>query len=115
VLGLFPGLFAHDSPTAEAYARNLGPSAAHLFGTTGLGQDIFAQAVYGTRPVLAIAVRRRAGVHRDRRAHRRRRRLSRRASGTGRLNLFTDVVLVIPLFPLLIVIAAYVHNSAPWC
>ena len=29
----------------------------------------------------------------------------------GALNLFTDVVLVIPLFPLLIVIAAYVHNS----
>ena len=29
----------------------------------------------------------------------------------GGLNLFTDVVLVIPLFPLLIVIAAYVHNS----
>ena len=27
------------------------------------------------------------------------------------LNLFTDVVLVIPLFPLLIVIAAYVQNS----
>ena len=27
VLALFPGLFAHDSPTAEAYARNLGPSA----------------------------------------------------------------------------------------
>ena len=29
----------------------------------------------------------------------------------GVLSLLTDVLLVIPLFPLLIVIAAYVHNS----
>jgi peptide/nickel transport system permease protein len=29
----------------------------------------------------------------------------------GTLNVLTDVLLVIPLFPLLIVIAAYVHNS----
>ena len=55
VLALFPGLFARDDPSAEAYPRNLGPSTAHLFGTTGLGQDVFAQAVYGTRPVLEIA------------------------------------------------------------
>ncbi|HUO37718.1 MAG TPA: hypothetical protein VMU34_07730, partial [Mycobacterium sp.] len=55
VFALFPGLFAQDDPSAEKYARNLGPSAAHLFGTTGLGQDVFAQAVYGTRQVLEIA------------------------------------------------------------
>ena len=110
VLALFPGLFAHDSPTAEAYARNLGPSAAHLFGTTGLGQDIFAQAVYGTRPVLLIAFG--AGLASTVIAA-----LIGVAAAylggfwDGVLNLFTDVVLVIPLFPLLIVIAAYVHNS----
>ena len=33
----------------------------------------------------------------------------------GVLNLITDVLLVIPLFPLLIVIAAYVHEPARWC
>jgi peptide/nickel transport system permease protein len=110
VLALFPGLFASDSPTAEAYTRNLGPSAAHLFGTTGLGQDVFAQAVYGTRQVLEIAFG--AGLAST---------LIAAVIGVaaaylggfwdGALNLFTDVVLVIPLFPLLIVIAAYVHNS----
>ena len=110
VLALFPGLFARDNPTAEAYARNLGPSAAHLFGTTGLGQDIFAQAVYGTRQVLEIAFG--AGLAST---------LIAAVIGVaaaylggfwdGALNLFTDVVLVIPLFPLLIVISAYVHNS----
>ena len=110
VLALFPGLFARDNPSAEAYPRNLGPSAAHLFGTTGLGQDIFAQLVYGTRPVLEIAFG--AGLAST---------LVAALIGVaaaylggfwdGALNLFTDVVLVIPLFPLLIVIAAYVHNS----
>ena len=51
-LALFPGLIAKDSPTAEIYGRSLGPSSAHLFGTTAYGQDIFAQVVYGTRQVL---------------------------------------------------------------
>src|SRR5215469_216386 len=55
LIALFPGVIAKDSPTAEIYPKNLGPSAAHLFGTTGLGQDMFAQAVYGTRQVLEIA------------------------------------------------------------
>ncbi len=110
VLALFPGLFAHDSPTAELYQRNLGPSAQHLFGTTGLGQDIFAQAVYGTQQVLIIAFG--AGLAST---------VIAAAIGVAAaylggfwdaiLSLFTDVVLVIPLFPLLIVIAAYVHNS----
>src|ERR1700757_1237259 len=53
-LGLFPGLVAKDSPTAEIYGRSLGPSSAHLFGTTAYGQDIFAQVVWGTRQVLII-------------------------------------------------------------
>jgi peptide/nickel transport system permease protein len=110
IAAIAPGLFARDSPTAEAYTRNLGPSAQHLFGTTGLGQDVFAQAVYGTRQVLEIAFG--AGLAST---------LIAAVIGVaaaylggftdGALNLFTDVVLVIPLFPLLIVIAAYVHSS----
>ncbi len=109
-LALFPGVFAHDSPTAQSYPRNLGPSAQHLFGTTGLGQDVYAQAVYGTRQVLLIAFG--AGLAST---------LIAAAIGVaaaylggtwdGMLSLITDVILVIPLFPLLIVIAAYVHNS----
>ena len=111
VLALFPGLFARDNPTAQVYPKNLGPSAAHLFGTTGLNQDVFAQAVYGTRQVLEIAFG--AGLAST---------LLAALIGVaaayfggvidGVLNLFTDVVLVIPLFPLLIVISAYLHNSS---
>jgi peptide/nickel transport system permease protein len=110
LLALFPWLFAKDDPLAENYQRNLGASGAHLFGTTGLGQDVFAQAVYGTRQVLEIALG--AGLAST---------VIAAAIGVAAaylggwadavLNLLTDVVLVIPLFPLLIVIAAYVHNS----
>jgi peptide/nickel transport system permease protein len=110
LIALFPGVLAKDSPTAEIYPKNLGPSAAHLFGTTGLGQDMFAQAVWGTRQVLIIAlgagllataIAAVVGV------------TAAYLGGTwdGVLNLFTDVLLVIPLFPLLIVISAYVQNS----
>jgi len=109
-LGLFPGLIAHDSPTAEIYGRSMGVSSAHLLGTTAYGQDIFAQVVWGTRQVLIIAfgaglaataIAAIIGVS------------AAYLGGTwdGVLNLITDVLLVIPLFPLLIVIAAYVQNS----
>src|SRR5580700_1225260 len=110
LLALFPGVIAHDNPTATIYTRSLGPSTAHWFGTTALGQDIFAQAVYGTQQVLIIAfgvglfstgVAVLIGV------------AAAYLGGAwdGVLNLITDVLLVIPLFPLLIVIATYVQNS----
>ncbi len=110
VFALVPGLFARDDPTAQTYPRNLGASGAHLLGTTGLGQDTFAQAVYGTRQVLEIAFG--AGLASTLLAAL----IGVAAAYLGgwadaALSLFTDVVLVIPLFPLLIVIAAYVHNS----
>ena len=109
-LGLFPGLIAHDNPTAEIYGRSMGISSAHLLGTTAYGQDIFAQVVWGTRQVLIIAfgaglaataIAAIVGV------------TAAYVGGAtdGVLNLITDVLLVIPLFPLLIVIAAYVQNS----
>ena len=109
-LALFPGLIAHDSPTAEIYGRSMGVSSAHLLGTTAYGQDLFAQVVWGTRQVMinafgaglaATAIAAIIGV------------TAAYVGGAtdGVLNLITDVLLVIPLFPLLIVIAAYVQNS----
>lgn len=110
LVALLPGVIAHDDPSATIYTRSLGPSTRHLLGTTALGQDIFAQAVFGTRQVMIIAI----GV-------------GLLSTGVavligvtaaylgglwdGVLNFLTDVLLVIPLFPLLIVIATYVQNS----
>jgi peptide/nickel transport system permease protein len=110
LVALFPGVIAHDNPSAEIYPRSLGLSAQHLLGTTPFGQDIFAQLVWGTRPVLLIAllagfgatiIAMLVGV------------ASAFLGGVwdGTLGLITDVLLVIPLFPLLIVIASYLHGA----
>jgi peptide/nickel transport system permease protein len=110
VLAAIPGLIAHDNPEAEIYSPSLGPSLHHLFGTTSYGQDLFAQVVWGTRETLIIAVV--SGL------------LSTFLSvlmgllaaylggiWDGTLNFITDVLLVIPTFPLLLIIAAFLPNS----
>jgi peptide/nickel transport system permease protein len=110
LVALFPGVIAHDDPQAEIYPRSLGPSAQHLLGTTAFGQDMFSQVVWGTRPVLLIAllagfgatvIAMLVGV------------ASAFLGGVwdGVLGLVTDVLLVIPLFPLLIIIASYLHGA----
>jgi peptide/nickel transport system permease protein len=110
LIAVFPGVIAHDSPTADAYAPHLPVSTAHLLGTNAYGQDLFAQVVWGTRNVLIIAFA--VGLA---------------ATGIAvligvaaaylggwwdsSLNVLTDVLLVIPLLPLLIIIAAYAHGA----
>jgi len=42
--------------TAHVASRDLGPSAAHLFGTDHLGRDLVSRVVMGTRPALGSAV-----------------------------------------------------------
>jgi peptide/nickel transport system permease protein len=110
LIALFPGVIAHDSPTQDAYPPQLGVSTAHLLGTNHYGQDLFAQIVFGTRNVLIIAftvgflttgIAVLIGVA---------------AAYLGglwdnSLSVLTDVLLVIPLFPLLIIIAAYAHGG----
>ena len=102
---LFPGVLAADDPNAEIYARGAAPSAAHLLGTTSYGQDVFSQLIWGTRQslVIAVVVGGLATV------------LSVAIGVTAAylggiaddvLSLFTDVFLVIPAFPLIVVIAA---------
>jgi peptide/nickel transport system permease protein len=110
LIALFPWVIARDSPTLDAYAPQLGISTAHLLGTNHYGQDLFSQLVWGTRNVLIIAFV--VGLA---------------ATGIAvligiaaaylggiwdnSLNVLTDVLLVIPLFPLLIIIAAYAHGG----
>jgi peptide/nickel transport system permease protein len=110
LIALFPSVIAHDSPTLDAYPPRLSPSTAHLLGTNAYGQDLFAQVVWGTRNVLIIAVvvgllttgiAVLIGV------------AAAYLGGAwdGSLGVLTDVLLVIPLFPLLIIIAAYAHGG----
>src|SRR5436305_9494479 len=48
-----PLLTPYD-PNASIVKGSLPPSWAHIFGTTGLGQDMFAQIVYGARISLVV-------------------------------------------------------------
>jgi oligopeptide/dipeptide ABC transporter ATP-binding protein len=111
VLAIFPGQIAPDDPAAQIFTPALAPSwHHHLLGTTASGQDIFSQVIWGTRLSLVIAL----------------------AAGglatalavivgvsaaylggiaDGILSVITDVILVIPIFPLVIVIAAYRKNA----
>jgi oligopeptide/dipeptide ABC transporter ATP-binding protein len=110
VLAVFPGLIAPYSPSSEGFLPNLSPSAAHWLGTTSFGQDIFSQLIWGARQSLIIAfaagliatlVAVIVGV------------ASAYLGGVvdGVLSTLTDILLVIPIFPLFIVIAAYLHSA----
>jgi peptide/nickel transport system permease protein len=107
VLAAFPQLFTSvRDPNAHAFDLSLPPSPAHWLGTTSFGQDVYAQLVYGARESLVIAVvvgglatvlSVLVGVS---------------AAYLGgfadsSLSALTDVFLVVPTFPLIIVIAAY--------
>jgi peptide/nickel transport system permease protein len=102
----FPGLIAPDQPQATIYPPNLGPSSAHLLGTTQLGQDVFSQLIWSTRLTLLVTVIVSAiatcismvvGV------------TAAYAGGfTDRaLTTIIDVFLILPVLPLLILLAAY--------
>ncbi|HXQ41715.1 MAG TPA: ABC transporter permease [Candidatus Udaeobacter sp.] len=106
VMAAVPGLIAPGDPNAQIYMPGQGPSHDNLLGTTSYGQDIFTQFVWGARASLVIAVV--AGL------------LSTVLSALigvaagyfggiadGLLSLATDVFLVLPAFPLVVIIAAY--------
>ncbi len=52
----FPGLIAPDSPSATNYTPNAGVSGAHLLGTTSIGQDVFSQLIWSTRQTLIVTL-----------------------------------------------------------
>jgi len=122
IIALFPGLIPHYSPTEIFYAPKCPtcysqpalvqatPSSAHWLGTDLEGHDVFSLVIVGTREVMVLAVVTGllttliavvVGV------------AAAYLGGTwdGVLNLVTDVLLVIPLFPLLIVIVKYAGQS----
>jgi peptide/nickel transport system permease protein len=44
------------NPSATNFLPNTAPSAAHWFGTTSLGQDIFSQLLVGARATMVVAL-----------------------------------------------------------
>jgi peptide/nickel transport system permease protein len=110
LIGLLAPLIAPGNPAAVVGPQNLAPSAHHLLGTTGEGNDVFAQVVWGTRNSLlvgfltgaAIAI---IGVV-----------LGLSAAFFGgwidnALTLLMNIFLVIPGLPLLVVMAAFLPRT----
>jgi len=55
LIAIFAPLIAPFEPLAQDWSQSRqGPSATHWLGTTHMGEDIFSQLVYGTRTVLAV-------------------------------------------------------------
>ncbi len=102
----FPG-----DPTRFVARQNQAPSARHLLGTNGQGQDVLAQLALGARTslfvgfsvgflitLLGLAIGMTAGY------------LGGLADGL--LNTFTNVFLIIPALPLLITLASFLPPGA---
>jgi peptide/nickel transport system permease protein len=115
LVGLVGQLFLPGNPMVPDYssAPMLGPSAAHPFGTDQESRDVFRQMVAGTLPTLFIGFA-----------------LAVLATALGvigvvggyvggwvdeLLNMVTNIFLVIPAFPLVIVVASWIQvkNDLP--
>jgi peptide/nickel transport system permease protein len=109
LLAIFGPLFVHNA-NAFAGPRLAGPSARFWLGTTQTGQDVFGQLVVATSSTLVVGFA--AAVIAT---------LVALAIGIGggfiggigdeALNLLTNIVLVIPALPLVIIIAAYLKSG----
>lgn len=107
----FPQLFTSLDPHAAIFDQQAGSSSQHLLGTTQIGEDVLAQLIYGTRLTLVITVivslaatiiSVLIGV------------TAAYVGGTAdrSLSLLTDVFLVLPTLPLLIVLTAYLPSGS---
>jgi peptide/nickel transport system permease protein len=115
IVGLFAvmaviGPLLAGNPNAVSYSQLAGPSAEHLLGTTNTGQDVFSQLLVGARGslavgllvgVLATAVSTLIGM------------IGGMAGGLWDegVSLLSNIFLVIPGLPLVILITDYVHTT----
>ncbi|GGL90172.1 ABC transporter permease [Nakamurella endophytica] len=106
-------LIARQSPTSTDFIPYQHPNSINWFGTTGNGQDVFAQMVYGSRisllvgllaglgaTVVATVIGLIAGY--------------RPGPVDEVLSFLTNLVLVIPGLPLMIILAAYLQSRSVW-
>ncbi len=106
VMALFAPYIAPGDPSRFVARQNQLPSQGHWLGTTGQGQDVFKQVVWGSRislgigftvgfltTVIGLIIGMTAGyLH---------------GIIDGVLNMFTNVFLIIPGLPLLITLASF--------
>ncbi|MGH3472964.1 MAG: ABC transporter permease [Nocardioidaceae bacterium] len=113
VIAAFAPWIAPHSPTATTFTPYQGPSSTNWFGTTGGGEDVFSQMVYGARVSILVGL----------------------SAGIGAtvvaitlglisgyrpgfideiISFVTNLALVIPALPLMIILAAYIPSRSVW-
>ncbi|MEL7978290.1 ABC transporter permease [Isoptericola sp. F-RaC21] len=110
LMAIFAPLLAPYSPHDDSFARNEPGSAAHWLGTTGAGEDVLSQVIYGARvsllvgfvagglsTVVAVVIGLSWGYL--------------RGWGNDVVNFLVNLFLVMPGLPLMIIIAAYLQNG----
>jgi peptide/nickel transport system permease protein len=113
LVALLAPVIAPHSPTATDFTPYSSPNGTNWLGTTGNGQDVFSQMVYGARVSLLVGLA--AGV------------LATLVAITiglisgyrpgvvdELLSFGTNLVLVIPGLPLMIILAAYIPSRSVW-
>ena len=113
VVAIFAPWLAPHSPTATNFTPYSGPTSVNWLGTTGIGQDVFSQLIYGARVSLmvglgagafatfiAVTVGLIAGY--------------RPGIIDEVLSFVTNLALVIPALPLMIILAAYLQGRSVW-
>jgi peptide/nickel transport system permease protein len=113
LVAIFAPLIAPHSPTATTFTPYLGPSGTNWLGTTGNGQDVSSQLIYGARISLIVGLC--AGA------------LATLVAVTFGLisgyrpglvdevlSFATNLALAVPGLPLMIVLAAYIQGHSVW-
>ena len=110
-VALLAPLLVPYSPTSTAFTPNLPPSSQHLLGTTVNGQDIFSQLIWGARASLIVGLVAALLIT-----------VVQLATGVfagyvgGAFDMastgVTNVFLVLPALPLLIVLGAYLRGGS---
>lgn len=112
LVAVFAPFLSEYSPTQRVGRPHQPPSLDHWLGTTRLGHDVFTRLIHGARVSLAVGFG--AGLM-----------IALIGTVLGILagykggvideviNFFTNLVLVIPNLPLLLVIAAFVGQASP--
>jgi peptide/nickel transport system permease protein len=113
VVAIFAPLLAPHSPSATSFTHYKGPSGTNLLGTTGNGQDVFSQLIYGSRISLIVGVL--AGAAATFVAVTLGLIAGYRPGVVDEvLGFITNLVLVIPGIPLMIILAAYLQGRSVW-
>jgi peptide/nickel transport system permease protein len=114
LMAIIGPIVAPYDPSAIGPDTLAAPSAAHLLGTTNNGQDVLSELLVGSRATLVVAFVAGAlatvlsvifGV------------TSGYLAGAARgelLNMLSNIFLVIPIFPLLVVLTAFLPDASAW-